>query len=163
MRPVQTYKSVGKIYMPEQFADRRHDDVLHQRRHHFSESRADNNAHRKINYIPAHRKSFKFLEHIYFLSRATPVPLHCLAVSSCGIIWSLAVARQRAVTVARNPRSLAPPAPPRHTPAAAPPMQKAPAKSPAALYPKLSAKPRAYNLPAAAACSPVFYKSREYP
>src|SRR6202790_2495657 len=159
MRPIETYKQVRKIYVTERQPDRRHDDVIHQRRHNFSKRQADNHAHREIDHIPAHRKSFKFLEHIYFLSRANPG----VTQWDSGITWSRDVARQRAVTVARNRRYLAPPRPPRHTPAEVRPTQTAPAKSPAAIYPEPSAKPRAYNLPAAAACSPVFYKARECP
>jgi hypothetical protein len=88
MRPIQADELVSKIYVPQRHPDRRHDDVLHQRRHNFSEGRADNHAHRKIKHIPAHRKSFEFFEHIYFLSRANPgiTPL------CSGITWSRDVA-----------------------------------------------------------------------
>src|ERR1700675_702391 len=131
MRPIQANELVGKIYVSQRHPDRRHDDVFDQRGHNFSECCADDYAHRKINHIPAHRKSFKFLEHIYFLSRAISgvTPL-CSAIT-----WSGEVAPQRSVTIARFRLCLAPSAPPRHTLAAAPPTQTAPAKSLAARYP----------------------------
>src|SRR5690242_10441556 len=60
---VQRDEKVREVDPTHQLANRRHDDVVHQRRNDSSKCSADNDTDREVHNVPSHCKCFKFLQH----------------------------------------------------------------------------------------------------
>ena len=56
----QAERQIREIHAADDFAQRRHDDIAHQRRHNFPERRADDHTDRQIDDVSLHRKFFEF-------------------------------------------------------------------------------------------------------
>src|SRR5207248_11647547 len=80
-------EQVFKIHPSDNQSDRRHQDVVHERRHNLSEGRTDDQTDRKIQYVAADGKLFEFLQH-----RCSSVPSngpYGPAEASCKESWSV--------------------------------------------------------------------------
>src|SRR5450830_1562528 len=62
---VQRQVVVRKIESAKDFADHRHDDILHQRFDDFAESTADNHTDSEVDNVALERESTKFLHHAH--------------------------------------------------------------------------------------------------
>ncbi len=60
---LQQQEQVGEVHVAERQADRRHDDVVHQRLHDGAERAADDDADGEVEDVAPHRKCLEFLEH----------------------------------------------------------------------------------------------------
>ena len=61
----QVEEQVGKVHVPHQFAQRRHNDVIDKARHDFSEGAADDNADSHVDDIAPHGELFELLQHTH--------------------------------------------------------------------------------------------------
>src|SRR5438876_909715 len=59
---IEVDKQVDEIDSAHDLADRRHENVIHDRGHDLSKCAADNNADREVNDVAAHGEFFEFFE-----------------------------------------------------------------------------------------------------